>query len=386
MLSGVRVVAVADPLAECRRGRRGAFSRRGDSCRAWRAAGNSALDGVLVASPPSTHLDVWRAATARGIAAFVEKPLVLASELDALDGRDSDRRVMVDFNRRFWPPYLRLCALVRDGALGRPVHVEFSLSLDVLGWSQITRHRLDDREGGVLHDLGCHAIDLSTQLTGEAPGSDRSRDGEPPLAGRSCAAPAPVPERRVGCVRARHTAHARASGWRCGGPSRPPGSSSPTRRFTWSPPRGRRAGSWRRSPTRRSSATEPSAARSRSGGPACAVRLPHSKPRCAVVRRFSPGWTTARGTRATWRPPFVRQQAAASRRPSDAGPVRIALRPRSYRLNGRRVQKGGHPLRRRLAVGPGPDLKHPIVFLLEEEARSQDFPPCRARNGDRSGS
>ena len=163
------MVAVADPLPASRDAAGARVPGAVIHADPHALVAETALDGVLVASPPSTHLELWQAATARGIAAFVEKPLMLASELDALDGRESDRRVMVDFNRRFWPPYLRLGALVRDGALGRPVEVEFSLLLDVLGWSQVTRHRLDDREGGLLHDLGCHAIDLATELVGEAP-------------------------------------------------------------------------------------------------------------------------------------------------------------------------------------------------------------------------
>ena len=169
MLPGVVVVAVADPLPASRDAAAARVPGAVIHADPHTLLTETTLDGVLVASPPSTHLAVWRAATARGIAAFVEKPLILASELDALDGREGDRRVMVDFNRRFWPPYLRLGALVRDGVLGRPVDVEFSLVLDVMGWSQVTRHRLDDREGGLLHDLGCHAIDLAAELVEETP-------------------------------------------------------------------------------------------------------------------------------------------------------------------------------------------------------------------------
>ena len=168
-LAGVRLVAVADPLPESRRAAAARVAGAAIHADHHALLAKTPPDGLLVASPPSTHLEVWRTATARGIAAFVEKPLVLASELPVLDGRESDRRVMVDFNRRFWPPYLRLRTLVHDGVLGRPVHVDFALSLDVLGWSRVTRHRLDGREGGLLHDLGCHAIDLATELLGEEP-------------------------------------------------------------------------------------------------------------------------------------------------------------------------------------------------------------------------
>jgi predicted dehydrogenase len=127
------------------------------------------LDGVLVVSPPSTHLEIWTATTGHGIPTFVEKPLALSSQLSRLATQAQDPRVMIDFNRRFWPTYKRACDLVRQGALGLPVRCEFTLHLDVPRWSGVTTHRLDPNEGGVLHDLGCHAIDLAFQLIGEEP-------------------------------------------------------------------------------------------------------------------------------------------------------------------------------------------------------------------------
>jgi predicted dehydrogenase len=126
------------------------------------------LDGVLVASTPSTHFQVWSDTTAEGIPTFVEKPLLLSSQLGCLPvGGES--RVMIDFNRRFWPAYGRVRDLVQQGALGTPVHLKFALHLDVLRWSHITRHRLDVEEGGLLHDLGCHAIDIALEVIGEEP-------------------------------------------------------------------------------------------------------------------------------------------------------------------------------------------------------------------------
>ena len=46
-----------------------------------------------------------------------------------------------------------------------------ALHLDVLQWSRVTQHRLDVKEGGLLHDLGCHAIDLAVHIIGEEPTS-----------------------------------------------------------------------------------------------------------------------------------------------------------------------------------------------------------------------
>jgi predicted dehydrogenase len=168
MLVGARIVAVADPLPE---------SRRAASERIRRVAvypdhramlEHAEIDAVLVASPPSTHLEVWSDAIAKGLPAFVEKPLLLSSQLERLSFTE-EPRVMIDFNRRFWPAYGRVRDLVRLGMLGTPVDLEFAFHLDVLRWSQVTRHRLDAGEGGLLHDLGCHAIDLALDIIGEEP-------------------------------------------------------------------------------------------------------------------------------------------------------------------------------------------------------------------------
>jgi predicted dehydrogenase len=100
----------------------------------------------------------------------VEKPLLLAGQLPRLAVADAPG-LMVDFNRRFWPSYQRVRDLVRRGILGFPIHLDFVLHLDVRRWSSVTRHRLDARQGGLLHDLGCHAIDLALEVIGEEPQS-----------------------------------------------------------------------------------------------------------------------------------------------------------------------------------------------------------------------
>jgi predicted dehydrogenase len=167
-LAGARVVAVADPLPESRRT---ATERLHDAAIYTghrEMLGMAEIDGVLVASPPSTHLEVWSDAVANGLPAFVEKPLVLSSQLAQLALRN-EPRLMIDFNRQFWPTYGRIADLVQRGVLGSPVHLEFGLHLDVLRWSRVTRHRLEANEGGLLHDLGSHALDLAREVIGEEP-------------------------------------------------------------------------------------------------------------------------------------------------------------------------------------------------------------------------
>jgi predicted dehydrogenase len=183
-LPGARIVAVADPLPESRSAAADILPAAAvyPDHRALLDGAN--LDGLLVASPPSTHLEIWRDASARGVAVFMEKPFVLSGQLGSLERPQPDARLMLDFNRRFWPPYRRVADLVRGGELGKPVEVEYLLSTDVLSWSTVTRHRLSPEEGGILHDLGGHAIDLAADVLGEelesvtAVASSPERDGD----------------------------------------------------------------------------------------------------------------------------------------------------------------------------------------------------------------
>lgn len=169
LFAGVRVVAVVDPLPESRRTANKRLPDAEIYADHHRMLDRARLDGVVVASPPSTHLEIWTDTAGHGIPTFVEKPLALSSQFLSLGTQEDEPRVMIDFNRRFWPTYNRARDLVRQGVLGMPVRFEFALHLDVLRWSGVTRHRLDPNEGGVLHDLGCHAIDLAILVIGEEP-------------------------------------------------------------------------------------------------------------------------------------------------------------------------------------------------------------------------
>jgi len=168
-IPGARVVAVADPLPESR----AAAAKLLPSLDLYPEASAMLecvrLDALLVASPPSSHLAIWKDAAARSLAVFMEKPFPLSAQLPQIEQANPSARLMLDFNRRFWPTYQRVGQLVRAGTLGKPVEVAFLLHLDVLSWSTVTRHRLEEKEGGILHDLGGHAIDLASDLLQREP-------------------------------------------------------------------------------------------------------------------------------------------------------------------------------------------------------------------------
>jgi predicted dehydrogenase len=168
-LAGATVVAVADPLGASRAAASLAFPGVA-SCGDLAALLLHRPDALLVATPPSTHLALWNAAALTGLPVFMEKPFVLAGQL-AGAARDADarRRLMVNFNRHFWPPYRRMRALVAAGTIGRMVSAEFTLHVDLLPWCSVTHHRLSPDDGGVLHDLGSQALAFVPWVLGAPP-------------------------------------------------------------------------------------------------------------------------------------------------------------------------------------------------------------------------
>lgn len=168
-IEGARLVGVADPLPASR----AAATHRLPSVDVYRdhpaMLERANLDAILVATPPSSHLEIWNHAAARNVAVFMEKPLALCGQLEEIERGNATPNLMIDFNRRFWPTYRRVSEVVRKGVLGKPVEVDFRLHTDVLSWSTVTQHRLSGDEGGILHDLGSHAIDLAADLLGEEP-------------------------------------------------------------------------------------------------------------------------------------------------------------------------------------------------------------------------
>jgi myo-inositol 2-dehydrogenase/D-chiro-inositol 1-dehydrogenase len=168
-LSGAKVVAVADPLDTSHAAAHAAFPSAA-SCRDLDELLVDRPDALLVATPPSTHLALWNAAQAAGLPVFLEKPFVLAGQLGHAAADPAARaRLMVDFNRHFWPPYQRLRALAASGRIGSVRSATFTLHVDLLPWCEVTRHRLSSDDGGLLHDLGSQALALVPWLLDAQP-------------------------------------------------------------------------------------------------------------------------------------------------------------------------------------------------------------------------
>jgi predicted dehydrogenase len=129
------------------------------------------VDAVIVASPNDTHHPIVLAAAERGIHVLCEKPVALdlmqAQEMvDAAAA--AGLTTMVPFTYRWMPTNQWIKALIDDGYVGRPYHLNlryfagYARSVDY-SW----RFDADRSGGGLMGDLGSHWLHISRWWLGE---------------------------------------------------------------------------------------------------------------------------------------------------------------------------------------------------------------------------
>ena len=127
------------------------------------------IDVVSICTPNDRHEEMALAALRAGKHVYIDKPLAVTAESAeriAAAARESGAFTRVVFNCRYLPATLRAKQLVEEGRIGRVLTFSarylHSGSIDPnkpIGWKQQT-------QGGVLLDLGSHALDLLTWLAG----------------------------------------------------------------------------------------------------------------------------------------------------------------------------------------------------------------------------
>jgi predicted dehydrogenase len=133
-------------------------------------AAASDLDLVVIASPPSSHVELAHRALGAGLAVVVDKPLcVTAAEGEALveHAERAGRLLTVFHNRRWDGDFLTLRDLLADGALGEVRRFESRFEwwkpVEAKAWKAGASPA---EGGGMLYDLGPHLIDQAVQLFG----------------------------------------------------------------------------------------------------------------------------------------------------------------------------------------------------------------------------
>ena len=141
------------------------------------ATAEAALDGaqgVVVCTPPESHLALARMGLDRGAHLMIEKPLTQTADgvealLRACDAKGL--RVLTAYNWRYWPPMLLVERLLKQGRIGplRAARTEYAyhLSTRYPGADYRAFYMADAKQGG-----GClldesHAIDYMRWLCGE---------------------------------------------------------------------------------------------------------------------------------------------------------------------------------------------------------------------------
>ena len=129
------------------------------------ALSDDEVDAVLVATPPSSHLELTLAALDHGKHVIVEKPAFLrAADIDLVRSAEvkSGRRVLVAENYCYKPLVRTLREIVQSGALGEIRFIE----LNAVKYQAPSGWRANPvlAGGGALFEGGVHWIDLLANL------------------------------------------------------------------------------------------------------------------------------------------------------------------------------------------------------------------------------
>lgn len=131
----------------------------------------SHVDLAIIVSPPGYHAEQTIAMLERGVHVLCEKPMAgTSAECDAMieAARRADRLLSVGHFKRFFPATRHIKELVETRALGAVRSFRF-LEGGKFGWPARSRTFFERRggQGGVLIDMGAHALDLALWWFGD---------------------------------------------------------------------------------------------------------------------------------------------------------------------------------------------------------------------------
>ena len=131
------------------------------------------IDVLHVITPPAFHYECARAALERGVHVFVEKPVAFtAREVTDLYERAASRGLVLcpDFLQLFHPKMQELIARLDSGDLGRVVHVETGLHVNLDQSPEILEaegiHWAYRLPGGLLRDYTSHLLYMAMHFAG----------------------------------------------------------------------------------------------------------------------------------------------------------------------------------------------------------------------------
>jgi myo-inositol 2-dehydrogenase / D-chiro-inositol 1-dehydrogenase len=128
------------------------------------------IDMVVIGIPNDLHCEVVVAAAQAGKHIVIEKPLCLnMAEADQMidAAREANVKLMYAEELCFAPKYVRLKQLLDSGALGEPTLIKQSEKRD--GPHAPHFWDVERSGGGVVMDMGCHAIEFFRWMLGRPP-------------------------------------------------------------------------------------------------------------------------------------------------------------------------------------------------------------------------
>lgn len=171
----VEITAVCDPKDEAVRQTREKFSPDAKVYADYNALLNHpGLEWVFVGSLNCQHREHVQAAFEKGLNVFCEKPLATTLE-DCLAmkkaWRESGQKFSIGFTLRYSPFYRKVKELVKDGAIGRIISMEFNetLHFDHGGFIHSDWRRRSDLAGSHLLEKCCHDMDIVHWITESVP-------------------------------------------------------------------------------------------------------------------------------------------------------------------------------------------------------------------------
>jgi myo-inositol 2-dehydrogenase/D-chiro-inositol 1-dehydrogenase len=153
----INLVSVADPIQE----RRELIALKIPGCQVFPSAKSLLKKGnvsaVIIATPPSTHIEIAIQAVHAGVPVLIEKPLAPSmGGVEALKTLVDSVKVpiMVGFNRRFWVPACQLKRIISNLHEPDKIKAQTVMITNIQAWSPVSG--ITDP----LEDLGSHQFDL----------------------------------------------------------------------------------------------------------------------------------------------------------------------------------------------------------------------------------
>lgn len=165
------IAAVVDPVDAARTSLADAAKAPGFASLDALYAAKVKVDAIVICTPPSARIDLFKLAAAHKTPVLLEKPLAHtladARQLQTLAAQ-SGSKAFVGYCHRFTPAVIEIKRRIAAGELGQITRFEntFACDLPHLKDKWMSDPKLSG--GGALMDMGCHSLDLMRFIVGDA--------------------------------------------------------------------------------------------------------------------------------------------------------------------------------------------------------------------------